>query len=279
LGLLPETYQKVFLELLMLKKQGHIHQITHMTHFANADISNQTPAHLQDCDTNSAWGLFSRQIIDLYHQSANQSLEFLKDVFHISAANSGAILWHPQTHLSPIEKMTTDSQNWVRGGIMLYGASPSGIFTDIANSNLQPTMSLKAKIISIQTLNTGDAVGYGSQFIAPEPMKIATIACGYADGYPRIAKNAPVYLKAKKTQTLGRVSMDMIAIDLRGYQNHANVEVGDEVLLWGQSHQSPTDLEPPRSVYLPIDEVANTAQTIGYELMCGITKRVQVLPA
>jgi alanine racemase len=166
-----------------------------------------------------------------------------------SLANSAAILDHPLTHA-----------DWVRPGIMLYGASP---FAGRSASalGLQPAMHFESRLIGVQSLATGDAVGYGSSFVADRPMRIGVVACGYADGYPRHAgTGAPVAVAGVRTRTVGRVSMDMLTVDLTPVPDAGP---GDPVELWGAQ--------------IPIDEVAAWAGTIGYELMCAIAPRVAVL--
>ena len=126
-------------------------------------------------------------------------------------------------------------------------------------------MSLNAKLLAVQQLEAGDTVGYGSTFTAPAPMRIGVVACGYADGYPRHAgTGTPVLVDGVRTRTLGRVSMDMLAVDLSAVPQAAP---GSEVTLWGRSRAG---------VVLPIDEVAQAAGTIGYELMCALAPRVPV---
>ncbi|CAM3935408.1 TPA: alanine racemase [Klebsiella pneumoniae] len=162
-------------------------------------------------------------------------------------ANSAATIWHPATH-----------NNWVRPGIILYGASPSGIYKDIAMLGIKPVMSLKSEVIAIQQLSQGSTVGYGGRYKASGEERIGIIACGYADGYPRQASSGtPVSVNGRLTETRGAVSMDMIAIDLTSCPE---AEVGTEVELWGEN--------------LPVDTVANHAGTIGYELLSAVTPRV-----
>ncbi|MEQ1555284.1 MAG: alanine racemase, partial [Gallionella sp.] len=149
--------------------------------------------------------------------------------------------------------------DWVRLGIMLYGASP---FADKTahELNLRPAMTLSSKIIAIQNLQRGDEIGYGAQFKASHNMRIGIVACGYADGYPRAAPNGtPVLVNRQRTQILGRVSMDMLYVDLSPV---LQAEIGSEVVLWGEG--------------MPVEEVARAAGTISYELLCGLTKRVPI---
>jgi alanine racemase len=149
--------------------------------------------------------------------------------------------------------------DWIRAGIMLYGGSP----TDVPSTafGLRPGMTLRSELIAIQELEAGDAVGYGSRFVAPAAMRIGIVACGYADGYPRQAPNGtPVLVDGVHTVLVGRVSMDMLTVDLTPVPQ---AHVGSSVVLWGEG--------------LPIDDVAHAAGTIGYELMCAVAQRVPLV--
>jgi alanine racemase len=153
--------------------------------------------------------------------------------------------------------------DWVRAGILSYGSAPDHPAHDIAHWDLRPAMTLRSKLIATQRLAAGDTVGYGSTFTADGPMTIGIAAAGYADGYPRHAgTGTPVLVDGVRTRTLGRVSMDMIAVDLAPVPTAG---FGSEVTLWG---------EGPRGTRLGIDEVAQAAGTIGYELMCALAARV-----
>jgi len=133
----------------------------------------------------------------------------------------------------------------------------------MAQWDLQPTMSLRSRVIATQDLQAGDTVGYGSSFKAQAPMRLGVVACGYADGYPRhCPTDTPVLVEGVRTRTLGRVSMDMIAVDLTPCPQAG---FGSEVTLWGQA---------TNGALLPIDEVAQAAGTVGYELMCAVSGRV-----
>jgi alanine racemase len=150
-------------------------------------------------------------------------------------------------------------RDWVRPGVMLYGGTPGA--KTAQQFGLRPGMSLTSQIIGIQHIGCGDSIGYGSRFQATAPMTVGVVACGYADGYPRHAPNdTPVIVDGVKTRLLGRVSMDMLTVDLTGVPT---ARVGSAVTLWGGD--------------LPIDEVAGAAGTIGYELMCALAARVRVL--
>lgn len=153
--------------------------------------------------------------------------------------------------------------DWVRPGIELYGSSPDHPLHDAAHWGLQPAMTLRAQLIALQELQPGDAVGYGAAFRAGAPMRIGVVACGYADGYPRVAPTGtPVLVDGVRTRTLGRVSMDMITVDLTPVPAAG---LGSEVTLWGRG---------PGGSTLSIDAVAASAGTLGYELMCALAPRV-----
>ena len=223
LGFTPEAFQKA---LARLQACSGIGKITLATHFARADEESGVAAQLERFNRLTAK-------IALPH----------------SLANSAAILRHPQAH-----------GDWVRPGIMLYGASP---LADIAAQalDLQPVMTLQSRIIAVQKLNEGECAGYGAAFKADKPMRIGVVACGYADGYPRHAPTGtPILVEGIRTRTLGRVSMDMLFVDLTDIP-HAHS--GALVTLWGEG--------------LPVDEVAAAAGTISYELLCALGQRVPVV--
>ena len=170
----------------------------------------------------------------------------------VSLANSAAILRHPIAH-----------GDWVRPGIMLYGASPFAE-QSAAELDLLPAMALESRIISVQELAPGDRVGYGGTFTADKPMRIGVVACGYADGYPRHAPTGtPIAVMGQRTRTLGRVSMDMLACDL---SEIPAAGIGAPVTLWGKGIAGE----------VPADEVAAAAGTIAYELFCALAPRVPV---
>ena len=167
----------------------------------------------------------------------------------VSLANSAAILRHPQT-----------AHDWVRPGIMLYGASP---FADesAASFDLKPVMTLSSRILGVQQIAVGERVGYGGTFVAQRPTRLGIVACGYADGYPRHAPSGtPILVAGRRSTTLGRVSMDMLACDLTDLPEAG---VDSPVVLWGQG--------------LPADEVAAAAGTISYEMFCALARRVKVI--
>ncbi|HZZ91136.1 MAG TPA: alanine racemase [Usitatibacter sp.] len=169
-----------------------------------------------------------------------------------SLSNSAAVFSHPKAH-----------GNIVRPGIVLYGATP---FADRTSESLglKPAMCLQSELIAIQELADGESVGYGSEFVANGPMRLGVVACGYADGYPRHAKSGtPIVVGGVRTRTAGRVSMDMLTVDLTPVPE---ARLGTTVTLWGGDG-------------LSIDEVAASAGTVGYELMCAVAPRVPILDA
>ena len=168
-----------------------------------------------------------------------------------SLANSAALLRYPESQ-----------KDWVRPGIMLYGCSP---FPDesAAKLGLKPAMTLTSELIAVKELRAGDSVGYGCTFTADAPTRVGIVACGYADGYPRHAPTGtPILVAGKRTRTVGRVAMDMLFADL---SEIPRAEVGSAVTLWGEG--------------LSADEVAASAGTVSYELLCAISQRVPVSEA
>jgi alanine racemase len=155
--------------------------------------------------------------------------------------------------------------DWIRPGIAVYGSAPDYPAHDIAHWELQPAMTLASRLIGIQPLKPGDTVGYGSLFTADREMRIGIVACGYADGYPRHCNTGtPVLVDGKRSSLVGRVSMDMLAVDLAPVPG---ARIGTEVTLWGRASNG---------AILAIDEVARAGGTLGYELMCALAQRVAV---
>jgi len=225
LGFTPEQFPAA---LESLKSNPAVGQITLMTHFACADEPNggrEVAGQLQCFNAVTAGRNLPR-----------------------SLANSAAILRYPETHA-----------DWVRPGIMLYGASP---FSDTAASELDlfPAMTVSSRIIAVQNLRSGDGIGYGHIFRADRPMRVGIVAGGYADGYPRHASiGTPVLVNGRRTRILGHVSMDMLHVDLSGIESAG---VGSPVTLWGEG--------------MPVDEVAQSAGTISYELLCSLAPRIRI---
>ncbi len=209
-----------------LKPHPAVRDITLMTHFSHADEPEGVAAQVQ---------LFN-QVAAPYRVAR-------------SLANSAALLRYPEAH-----------GDWVRPGIMLYGASP---FDDVSAEQLglKPVMTLTTAIIAVRELKAGDRIGYGGTFRADAPLRMGVAACGYADGYPRHAgTGTPVLVDGSRTRTLGRVSMDMLCVDLSALPGAG---IGSRVTLWGQG--------------LPVEEVARAAGTISYELLCALTARVPIV--
>ncbi len=193
LGFRPEQVNGIWHKLRALENVG---DITLMAHFADAENPDGIVAPLQ-------------RIAD-----ATEGLDS-----PVSLSNSACTLWHPEAH-----------RDWVRPGIILYGASPSGDWQDVASSGLQPVMTLSSEIIGVQQLQAGDGVGYGYRYRASQPQRIGVVACGYADGYPRHAPNGtPVFVDGVLTQVVGAVSMDMITVDLTPCPQAG---IGSPVELW-----------------------------------------------
>ena len=173
-------------------------------------------------------------------------------------SNSAAILRHAG--------VLAGRSDWVRPGIVLYGSAPDFPEHSAAHWDLQPTMTLSSRLIGLQQLVAGDTVGYGSSFVAEGPMRIGVVACGYADGYPRhCGTGTPMLVNGVRCRMVGRVSMDMVTVDLTPVPKAG---LGSEVTLWGRASNG---------AVLPIDEVAQAAGTVGYELMCAVAPRVPVV--
>jgi alanine racemase len=223
LGLAPETFRAT---LEAVRALPIVERITLMTHFACADDADGIADPL---------ALFKRLIQGMPYPN--------------SLANSATLLRYPEA-----------SGGWVRPGIMLYGSSPFAE-RSAESLGLRPAMTLTSAIIAIQHLNSGDRIGYGGTYMAGRKMRVGVVACGYADGYPRHAPTGtPVLVGNTRTRTLGRVSMDMLCVDI---SELPLAGVGTSVTLWGKS--------------MPVEEVAAAAGTIGYELLCGVTPRVPVV--
>jgi alanine racemase len=231
LGFAPERFRSAWVRLNALPQ---VDEITLMTHFAHADDAQGVAEQL---------ACFHACTHDLQGER--------------SLANSAAVLRH-----------CTDAAvlgDWVRPGIALYGSAPDHPLHNSAHWGLQPAMSLRSQLIGLQDLKAGDEVGYGGVFKAPHEMRIGVVACGYADGYPRHAPSGtPVLVSGVRCATVGRVSMDMLCVDLTPVPQ---ASLGSEVSLWGKASTGEV---------LSIDEVAFAAGTVGYELMCALASRVPV---
>jgi alanine racemase len=228
LGFRPAAYRSAYARLDALPQ---VDEISLMTHFSDADgprgVAHQVAAF----------------------EAVTQDLPGER-----SLSNSAALLRHGLKN------------DWVRAGIVSYGSAPDFPEHDATHWGLQPAMSLRSQLLATQQLQAGDSVGYGSRFTAEGPLRIGVVACGYADGYPRHgadgATGTPVLVDGVRTRTVGRVSMDMLAVDLTPVPAAGH---GSEVTLWGRSSAGPI---------LSIDDVARASATIGYELMCAVAPRV-----
>lgn len=232
LGFSPAAYASAHARARQLHDQGVLGSIGKMTHFACADGAQGVAEQLQ---------------------AFNDATQALPGP--VSVCNSAATLRYPE-----IAVARDHQPHWVRPGICLYGASP---FADVpaGSLGLRPAMSLRSRLIGVQHLAAGAEVGYGAIFRADRPMRVGVVACGYADGYPRHAPTGtPVVVGGVRTRLVGRVSMDMLMVDLDPV---SAAEVGTPVSLWGQDGPA-------------VDEVAAAAGTIGYELLCALAPRVPV---
>lgn len=240
LGFAPERYRSAWTRLNALPQ---VDEISLMTHFSDADGPKGVTQQMER---------FAAMTRDLPGER--------------SLCNSAALLRHPvDPALAATLPQTWVVSDWVRPGIALYGSAPDYPDHTSTHWDLQPTMTLAAKIIAVQALQPGDSVGYGSAFVADKPMRIGVVACGYADGYPRSCPTGtPVLVDGLATRTVGRVSMDMIAVDLTDFPQAG---VASTATLWGRA---------ANGAVLPIDAVAAKADTVGYELMCALAQRVPV---
>jgi alanine racemase len=211
-----------------------VDEISFVTHFSDADTPRGTAHQVR---------VFAEATRDLPGER--------------SLANSAAVLR---------EGRHSDVRaDWVRPGIAVYGSAPDFPEHDAAHWQLQPAMTLASRIIGVQQLQAGDTVGYGSSFTADAAMRIGVVACGYADGYPRhCGTGTPVLVHGVRTRVVGRVSMDMLTVDLTPVPQAA---IGSEATLWGRASDG---------AILPIDEVARAGGTVAYELMCALAQRVPV---
>jgi len=228
LGFTPDRYRAAWTRLNAMPQ---VDEISLMTHFSDADGER---------GIGSQMAVFASVTRDLPGER--------------SLSNSAATLRH-QVPLS----------DWIRPGIAVYGSAPDFPLHSAADWALWSTMTLATRIIATQHLVPGDSVGYGSAFVADSAMRVGIAACGYADGYPRLCPSGtPVLVNGVRTRTLGRVSMDMLAVDLTALPEAG---FGSEVTLWGRAASG---------AVLGIDEVARSAGTLGYELMCALAQRVPV---
>jgi len=225
LGLNPQRVEGFYQQLFASSNVSE--EMVFATHLASADETNNN---------------FTLDQVQLFTETSKRFKH------PVSIANSAAIMAWPEAH-----------GDWNRPGFMLYGNSP--LDADHPSSKgLQPVMQVRSAIISLRQIETGQTVGYGQQWCAQRPSIIATVAIGYGDGYPRSAvSGTPVVVNGQRAGIVGRVSMDMITIDVTGLDG---INVGDPVCLWGKG--------------LDINEVARHAGTIGYELMTRVTQRLSI---
>ncbi len=228
LGFTPERYRSAWTRLDALPQ---VDEISLITHFSDAD---------------GELGVDQQMAVFV---AATQELPGER-----SLCNSAATLRHGDL-----------ASDWVRPGIAIYGSAPDFPQRSATDWNLQPAMTLSARIIATQEIRAGDSVGYGSTFVADHAMHIGIVTCGYADGYPRVCPSGtPVLVNGVRSHTVGRVSMDMLVVDLTALPQAG---FGSEVTLWGRA---------ANGAVLSIDEVAHRADTVGYELMCALAQRVPV---
>ena len=229
LGFAPQRLRAAWTRLEALPQ---VDEISLMTHFSDADGAKGIAAQTE---------LFERTTRDLPGER--------------SLSNSAAALRFGED--------AGARADWIRPGIAVYGSAPDYPAHDIAGWDLQPTMTLASRIIAVQQLVAGDTVGYGSSFTADAPLRIGIVACGYADGCPRhCSTGTPVLVNGVRTRLVGRVSMDMLAVDLAPVPDAG---FGTAVTLWGNAGNG---------AVLAIDEVARAGGTVGYELMCALAPRV-----
>lgn len=222
LGFTPESLRQCHAKL---KGSVHVAELNLISHFSCADERGHALTELQ---------------LERYGELMTLGFD------NCSLANSAAVLTLPQAHMA-----------WIRPGIMLYGATP---FAELSAQELglKPAMTLTGALIAIHELQPGESVGYGASWVAQRVSRIGTVSCGYADGYPRTAPSGTcVVIHGQRVPLAGRVSMDMLAVDLTDLPQ---AQLGDAVELWGSQ--------------MPIDELAQACGTIGYELLTKVTGRV-----
>jgi alanine racemase len=245
LGFAPQRYRAAWTRLNALPQ---VDEISLMTHFSDADGTRGVAEQM---------AVFSAFAGDLPGER--------------TLCNSAALLRGGTGTLeSGTGAAPPNASDWVRAGIALYGSAPDFPAHSASDWELQPGMTLASKIIAVQDLATGATIGYGSTFVAQRPLRIGIVACGYADGYPRACgTGTPVLVNGVRTRLLGRVSMDMVTVDLSAVaQAGGRAGFGSEVTLWGRA---------ANGAVLGIDEVARCAGTVGYELMCALAPRIPAL--
>ncbi|GAL13811.1 alanine racemase [Vibrio astriarenae] len=225
LGVRPEQYQDFVQRLHACKNVAK--PLRYMSHFASADEPEKP---------------VTQQQIDLF-DSLTQGCEGERSL----AASAGVLAWPSSYH------------DWIRPGIIMYGVSPFSYKT-AQQLGYKPVMTLKSHLIAVREVKAGESVGYGGIWTSERDTKVGVIAIGYGDGYPRVAPNGtPVLVNGRRAPIAGRVSMDMLTVDLGP---DAQDKVGDEAVLWGED--------------LPVEEVAQHIETIAYELVTKLTSRVDM---
>jgi alanine racemase len=228
LGILPEQVVSTYAKLQASNK---VKNIVLVTHFAHADDVS---------------GAYTGTQISRFEKCIQPIVDDPRQKVQLSMANSAALLAWPQTRA-----------DWNRPGIMLYGLSPFAEVIDQAKQ-LIPAMTFESQVIALRDISAGESVGYGCTWTAQRPSVIATIAVGYGDGYPRGAKSGtPVLINGHRVPLAGRVSMDLISVDVTEIPN---VNIGDSAILWGKD--------------LSANEVASWADSIGYELVTRMPRRI-----
>lgn len=229
LGISPQQVEAIYAALSGAKI---VNKVRLVSHFAHADEID---------------GAHTSQQINQFNSCIQNIVASSKQKVELSLANSAAILAWPETRV-----------DWNRPGIMLYGLSPFSQPQELANQ-LIPAMHFESKVIALRQVPAGESVGYGCSWHAKQPSIMATIAVGYGDGYPRSAKSGtPVLINGYRAPLAGRVSMDLISVDVTGLPH---VNIGDTAVLWGNA--------------LNANEVAKWADTIGYEIVTRMPKRVE----
>ncbi|MFN7835312.1 MAG: alanine racemase [Burkholderiaceae bacterium] len=239
LGFSPDAAFDAFAALDTLRAQQCLRRVVLMTHYANADLGPGRDAQGPGIDAAWQWQALQslrRRLLAAFPQSLPLPL---------SAGNSATLLHHA-------DKVGDIG----RAGIAIYGAQATR--SPAATQGLQPVMQLQSELIGVQQVKQGEYVGYGSRWRADADTRVGIVACGYADGYPRHAPDGtPVLVDGRRCGIVGRVSMDMVIVDLRPVPQ---ARVGSPVVLWGDG--------------LAVDEVAQACGTIGYELLCAVAARV-----
>lgn len=232
LGFMPSDFADAWARVTALRNSQTLATVGKMTHFSRADDD----------------AVVTRSQLQLFHGTT------LNMPGPVSLCNSAATLTD-----SVWSSVDSRQEQWVRPGICLYGGTP---FEDrsVASLGLLPAQTLRAELLAVRDLAAGASIGYGHEFTSTEPIRMAVVSCGYADGYPRLAgTGTPITVAGVPTRVLGRVSMDMLVVDVTAVPQAVP---GSPVVLWGEGGPA-------------IDDVARCARTTGYELMCAVAPRVR----